>query len=856
MADNTIKINIVASNQAVAPLQQVDKAVDHLGQTASGFGKIFGATFASGLLVQWGQRAVSEITRVGASFVQAASAADDLRDALAQTSGAKAADELSALRQAVLTLPVSLEAATGALIKLRTSGINPSMADLQALAKTAGDLRGDASSNLERIAGLLGNIAQRGTLGAEDWNRQLMQFKELGLDVLPILQRELRLTDSQLANLGTSGVSAADIISSIMSSLRSGVTSDYGGWGDMLQEMTNQWNEFKLQVMNSGPFEAMKTGLSSFLDYLNSEKGRMDLSVWARETASAIITAFDLAIQAVYQLGNAVRGLQAIGLSFKWATAQEPTTVKNNLDEMLKRKKELDTIIEQPRNTKTEAGLFAFQRGQPDPTPGRADQINQAQTELKRLTLEIRAAQEYLADPANQPNAYIDALGKLGDEALAAQERVKNLRDGLADIKASAFNSQGQSAAKVAAGNTLPRSTTIAGANLDDWMRRKQEDLAKELDVIVGKEMEAFYQDQIKAGEQAIGIRRQLSQEIIGITQGETAAKEAALQQELADLATFASQSQANADQVAAYRIAKETEIARDRFDQETALQEQLRQLDLRMSLPTAGRFAKLQSDIQSQYLQDSIDLAKRRQRGELTSDQERQARDKLNEMRDRGFRQIGKESGNNWSAGWAEGMRRWLDECKSGFEYFRGLAEDTAKAMSQGFSDFFFDAMTGKLKTLKEYLLSFLTSIERSIANMLGEMVTKKLITGVANMMVSGAANGAVWQGGFRAFASGGIATQPTLGLIGEGRYNEAIVPLPDGKRIPVDLRGAGSQQAPVVTVNILNQSGTAVKVSQQSIAWDQTNQRMVLTLVADAATRNRDGFGDQLRSAMEGAR
>jgi hypothetical protein len=56
-------------------------------------------------------------------------------------------------------------------------------------------------------------------------------------------------------------------------------------------------------------------------------------------------------------------------------------------------------------------------------------------------------------------------------------------------------------------------------------------------------------------------------------------------------------------------------------------------------------------------------------------------------------------------------------------------------------------------------------------------------------------AANGAVWQGGFTAFANGGMVTGPTLGLIGEGKYNEAIVPLPDGRSIPVQLGGRSAR-------------------------------------------------------------
>ena len=70
--------------------------------------------------------------------------------------------------------------------------------------------------------------------------------------------------------------------------------------------------------------------------------------------------------------------------------------------------------------------------------------------------------------------------------------------------------------------------------------------------------------------------------------------------------------------------------------------------------------------------------------------------------------------------------------------------------------------------------------------------------------------ANGGIAPGGFRVFASGGIANRPTLGMIGEGKYNEAVVPLPDGKSIPVT--GAGNN----VTVNV------AVDAQGQSAATE----------------------------------
>lgn len=65
------------------------------------------------------------------------------------------------------------------------------------------------------------------------------------------------------------------------------------------------------------------------------------------------------------------------------------------------------------------------------------------------------------------------------------------------------------------------------------------------------------------------------------------------------------------------------------------------------------------------------------------------------------------------------------------------------------------------------------------------------------------------------RKYANGGIADRPQLALYGEGSMNEAFVPLPDGRSIPVTLSGgkeaAGSQPtgAVPVEVNLYNQSG-----------------------------------------------
>ena len=154
-------------------------------------------------------------------------------------------------------------------------------------------------------------------------------------------------------------------------------------------------------------------------------------------------------------------------------------------------------------------------------------------------------------------------------------------------------------------------------------------------------------------------------------------------------------------------------------------------------------------------------------------------------------------------------------------------LARTTAESMRSAFTDIFFDGMRGDLKKFRDYWNEFLSAIERRLADTLADMVMsssimKSLGQGIsavlglsrgvipsselaASVNIPGQANGGIFEGGFvpfKAYAGGGIADSPTLGLVGEGRYNEAIVPLPDGRSIPVQMKnnkGSGS----VVVVN-----------------------------------------------------
>jgi hypothetical protein len=60
--------------------------------------------------------------------------------------------------------------------------------------------------------------------------------------------------------------------------------------------------------------------------------------------------------------------------------------------------------------------------------------------------------------------------------------------------------------------------------------------------------------------------------------------------------------------------------------------------------------------------------------------------------------------------------------------------------------------------------------------------------------------------------YAKGGIANSPQVAVFGEGRMNEAFVPLPDGRSIPVSMKGSSGQPVNNISINItVNSDGSS---------------------------------------------
>ena len=123
-------------------------------------------------------------------------------------------------------------------------------------------------------------------------------------------------------------------------------------------------------------------------------------------------------------------------------------------------------------------------------------------------------------------------------------------------------------------------------------------------------------------------------------------------------------------------------------------------------------------------------------------------------------------------------------------------------QTFAQGIEKMFYDIAMGA-STAKEAFKSLFVLIVQEMA----KIASAKLAASIMALPVFGLAEGGIIpmaKGGvMKGYSSGGVATEPTY-LVGEGKHNEAVVPLPDGRSIPVDMKGATGGNNISVNVNM----------------------------------------------------
>ncbi len=181
-------------------------------------------------------------------------------------------------------------------------------------------------------------------------------------------------------------------------------------------------------------------------------------------------------------------------------------------------------------------------------------------------------------------------------------------------------------------------------------------------------------------------------------------------------------------------------------------------------------------------------------------------------------------------------------------------LTKTIARNMESAFSDFFFDVLTARLKSLGDYVRAFIDTIARTLANALGQEFTGFLIKGLGKIIGGGGAVpgappgpyealGGVYASGRRmAFAGGGvIVPQPSwfpmanggVGLMGEAGP-EAIFPLKRDASGKLGIsaegagKGAGGQGVAITILAVDSQSFADIVKRNPRIIVEQMSEAL----------------------------
>lgn len=160
------------------------------------------------------------------------------------------------------------------------------------------------------------------------------------------------------------------------------------------------------------------------------------------------------------------------------------------------------------------------------------------------------------------------------------------------------------------------------------------------------------------------------------------------------------------------------------------------------------------------------------------------------------------------------------------------------------------FGEMLTEGKSFKESMSAIWKDLKKQVIMQISQMMVKmlamyalKLLLGggsggmfssAGNILGASAANGGVFNAlDVPSFAQGGITNAPQLALIGDNANNrEAVVPLPNGRSIPVEMNGGGMQS--IGQLNILpNASIDEALMNQPMSYWEDLVQEKILPAI-----------------------
>ena len=165
--------------------------------------------------------------------------------------------------------------------------------------------------------------------------------------------------------------------------------------------------------------------------------------------------------------------------------------------------------------------------------------------------------------------------------------------------------------------------------------------------------------------------------------------------------------------------------------------------------------------------------------------------------------------------------------------------ADKIAKSLESNLSNALHGFIMGTMNA-KDAFKAFASSVISDLARIASQQAAKSILGSLAGMFTMGAGGGAgggsivegsdsfidifgddmYRMGGYtkKGYSTGGVARGPDSGYAAVLHGNEAVVPLPDGRRIPVQLQGGGGVNN--ITVNVSSDGQTQTQGSSSAQA------------------------------------
>lgn len=196
--------------------------------------------------------------------------------------------------------------------------------------------------------------------------------------------------------------------------------------------------------------------------------------------------------------------------------------------------------------------------------------------------------------------------------------------------------------------------------------------------------------------------------------------------------------------------------------------------------------------------------------------------------------------------------------------ESVRDVSKQTEQLFSRAFNNME-ESLVNFVKTGKASFRAFADAVIDDLIRISVRQATLGLVQSIGSIFIGGATGGAGAGGGGKGFAAtpsafadggimtsggsiplnryanGGIANKPQMALFGEGRTPEAYVPLPDGRSIPVTMRGASEAGGDVFNIAVNVSSDGSSKTTGDATGRELANQiAIVVKNVLVAEKRN----------------